>query len=224
MSNMIVAALLLLSPLLLTSAQTDTPYFMTFHHPQYNLISTCNTEFHNIRDFIYKDYVKDVIATSYIDTTTAFKLDYAWNTTTYVWPTTSISTTAIPPSTVRRLGCSSTCLDKPMIVMANGCCGTCPWKCYRRLTEEERGSNRLRKLQQTSTSTLDGLEPVRNATGLVVVKNKGNVAIVNSTSTLQGTKIAKEFYNAVEKYLAISDPCRQILLGASYETMEMKVV
>jgi hypothetical protein len=206
-----------LSAMILTSmASTESPYFLSFHHPTVDLRTTCAEEFGMVRNAIFKDYVNDLIATSTMNTSVANKLDSTWFYP-YTFPESNTTN-------VRRLPCYlSLCRLSILIIIARGCCDFCNKPCRRRHLEEKDGS--IKTPRQLQSTMLD-VEVVRSTdTGFVIVKSEGNSTILDSSvATGQGTGIAQEFYATVQKHFDATNDCRSILLGTHYKIMEMKVV
>jgi hypothetical protein len=212
-----IVALFLLSSFFLTSVSSQTPYFLSFHHHE---IKTCEKAFGKVHNNIYVDYVNDLIATTNMTSTIATQIDSDWSSTTYVFPLITDTASRLL-SASRRLGCSIPCNSHLHLIIARGCCIICDRNCRRRKLEASRDKV-FRDLQTTS---LRDAEPVRDSNGLIVVKSEGNMTIAQSTNNiLQGTSIAREFYQSVQNHFLDSDPCKSILLATTYKVMEMKIV
>jgi hypothetical protein len=206
-----IITLFSLSQFFLIAVQAkDTPYFMTFHHPIVDLRATCSDQFYSIRDNIFVDYVKDLIANTNITTSIASQIDSDWATTTYNFPTQ------------RKLNhCTQGDCNSPVhIILARGCCYLCT-QCRRRELNEISGDKSLRTIQQSSL--LDVVAVQRN--GVVVVKNEGDIDVLQSKNKgLEGTSMAIEYYESIKKNYKNTDPCYNILLESTYKVLEMKVV
>jgi hypothetical protein len=216
--NQIVVALFLLSSLFLTSVRSQTPYFLSFYHEE---VKTCVDVFVKIRDNVYIDYVNDLIATSNMTSTIATQIDSDWSTTTYKFPTSTDLSSRLLSASRSLQSCPIPCNSHINLIIVRGCCDICTRSCRRRKLEAS-SDKAFRDLQTTS---LRDVEPVRDSTGFIVVKSEGNMTVSQSRSnTLQGTSIAREFYQSVQKNLLDSDRCKGILLATTYKVMEMKVV
>jgi hypothetical protein len=197
--------------LLAVHAQSKkTPYFMTFHHPTVDIKATCNDHFYKIRDNIYVDYVKDLIAKTNITDSVASKIDSDWATTKYDFPKQ------------RKLNhCTSDdCYSPVHIIMARGCCYLCS-QCRRRELKEICGDKMLRSLQ--TSSLLDVVAVRKN--GALVVKSEGDIGVLQLQNQGElGTSMAIEYYQAIKTNYKTTDPCFKILSDSTYKVVEMKVI
>jgi hypothetical protein len=215
-------SLLLLSQLITSVYATDRPYFITFKHHSFDVLQ-CSAAFTKVRDAVFADYVKDLIATTNFTKSMADSIDSTWATvggnitaTIPVATTTVVTTVTRTVTNTRQLGCGNgVCGDLLSIIIQRGCCDACNKNCRRR--------NLLRQLQTTADPILD-IEVLRsNTTGYIIVDNEGD-QLSSDTTGLPGAKVAAEFYNYVKLLIPISDPCNAILLGTKYKVMEMKIV
>jgi hypothetical protein len=217
--------LFLWSPLLMTSmvlGQQELPYFITFKHHTADLRYECYDEFVKVHDFLYQDYVNDLIATSNMTAAIATKLDSTWSTKTYKFDATKKTDTTY--NRQLQLCNQAVCNSALAIIIARGCCDFCRKSCRRRmLTETSSTDALLRGQDRQMQQLLEELVPVRDPlTGFVVVKNEGNSSVLASTSGAQGMGVIRSFYSTVQTY--IEGTCRDILLGTTYRILAMNIV
>jgi hypothetical protein len=207
--------LLLLSQLFTSVYGIYNPYFLVFRHHTANVLQ-CTAAFTKIRNAIFADYVKDLIATTNFTRSMATRIDSNWAAVSSNQTVTTTGT--VPTQNTRNLRCGGgVCGDSLSVIIQRRCCDACNKNCRRR-------RNLLRQLQTPTTQPILDIEPIRNnTTGYIIVENEGDRFSSNTTG-LPGAKIAAQFYTNVQTIIPPTDPCNAILLETKYRALEMTVV